>query len=127
MSITKTEYITYPNYEWIVNFNDTTDWRLSPPADNITTIAQAVKLILSTERYIYPIMPTEVGVQLQNLIGTDYNYVKGEIKTRITEALSIDDRITSVDNFIYNNTDDGLYVTFNVHTILGDVPAEITI
>ena len=59
---------------------------------------QAVYLILNVERYAFPIYSRDYGSELSDLIGTPRDYAISEIKRRITEALTQDDRITSVDD-----------------------------
>lgn len=119
------EYSSYPNNEWIVDFvsEDNTD-----PMDNLKTITQAVKFALETERYKYPIMGSNYGTTFSDLVGTDYSYIKSEISRRIRDALSIDDRITSIDDFKFTRQDDsGILVEFKITTILGDISFSTTI
>jgi hypothetical protein len=127
MNITtsKVEYSSYPNNEWIVDFESGENGN---KADSIQTIRQAVMFALNTERYKYPIMGANYGVTFEDLIGSDYSYVRSEIARRIRDALSIDDRIMSIDNFQFttgNNSD--MLVTFDVKTILGDIPYSMTV
>jgi hypothetical protein len=114
----KVEYSSYPNYEWIIDF-DSDD--MKDPKSELKTIEQAVRFSLETERYKYPIMGYNFGVTFDDLIGTDYSYIKSEIARRIRDALSIDDRIVSVDNFEFEKSDSDMLVKFNVTTILGDI------
>ena len=82
---------------------------------------QAVYLILSVERYQYPIYSYNYGVELADLIGQPKDYVMSEAKRRITEALTQDDRIESVDEWAFETTKNSVIVTFVVHTIFGDI------
>jgi hypothetical protein len=118
ISTSKVEYSSYPNYEWIIDF-DSDD--MKDPKSELKTIEQAVRFSLETERYKYPIMGYNFGVTFDDLIGTDYSYIKSEIARRIRDALSIDDRIVSVDNFEFEKSDSDMLVKFNVTTILGDI------
>lgn len=47
-----------------------------------------------------------------------------EIKRRITEALTQDDRITGVENWTFETGRNQLRAQFTVRTIFGDVEAE---
>jgi len=87
--------------------------------DGLEAVKQAAQLILSTERYVYPIYSWNYGVELESLIGKDIEFVIPEIKRRIREALIQDDRITGVDNFKFNKQDDELIVEFDVYTVFG--------
>ena len=67
--------------------------------DDIDAIKQAVLKILSTERYEYEIYSWDYGFEIQDLIGESIPYVMSELKVRITDALTADDRIESVEDF----------------------------
>ncbi len=89
--------------------------------DEEDAMLQAVYLILSVERYRYPIYSHDYGVELVDLIGQPMDYVMSEVKRRITEALTQDDRINSVDGWEFETTKNTVTVTFTVHTIYGDI------
>lgn len=67
--------------------------------DGLEAIKQAVYLILNVERYRYVIYSSNYGVEFDDLLGKPVPYVLPELKRRIEEALTQDDRITSVDGF----------------------------
>ncbi len=85
---------------------------------------QAIYKILTTERYKHVIYSWNYGVELADLFGQPIPYVYAEIERRVTEALTQDDRIESVANFEFENTDGAVKVTFTANTIFGTV--EIT-
>ena len=86
---------------------------------------QAIYKILNTERYQYVMYSWNYGVELLDLYGEPISYVCPELERRITEALTWDDRIKSVDNFEFNISKNGeILVTFTAHTVFGDVVAE---
>ena len=58
---------------------------------------------------------------LVDLIGQPKDFVMSEVKRRITEALTQDDRINSVDGWEFESTKKALIVTFTVHSIYGDI------
>lgn len=89
--------------------------------DEADAMLQAVYLILSVERYQYPIYSWNYGVELASLIGKPKDYVMSEVKRRITEALTQDNRIKSVDGWNFETTQKSVIVTFVVHTIFGDI------
>jgi len=91
--------------------------------DGADAMLQTIYLILSVERYAYPIYSYNYGVELEDLIGKPKDYVMSEVKRRITEALTQDDRINSVDGWEFSTTKKSVIVTFTVHTIYGDVVA----
>lgn len=67
--------------------------------DDIDAIKQAVLKILSTERYEYEIYSWDYGFEIRDLIGESMPYVMSELKVRIMDALTADDRIESVEDF----------------------------
>lgn len=95
--------------------------RLAGFTDELDAIKQAIYLILHTERYEYVIYSWDYGLEINDLYGKDIHYVISEVQRRITEALTQDSRITSVDNFNFERNRNKLHVTFIAHTIYGDV------
>jgi len=98
--------------------------RLISTTDGLDAVTQAVYLILSTERYAYPIYSWNYGVELKNLVGKPIYYALSEIKRRITDALMQDDRILSVDDFSFEKEKRSVHVSFTVHSSFGDISAE---
>lgn len=92
--------------------------------DELEAIKQSIYKILNTERYKYLIYSWNYGIELEDLFGEPIPYVYSELKRRISEALTQDDRIESVDAFSFTNKKGVVSATFTVHTIYGDVDAE---
>ncbi len=89
--------------------------------DGLKALEQAIYKVLNTEKYEYPIYSFYYGIELENLIGKDKNYVKIELKRRIQECLLRDERITEVDNFQFAEAGDMLNCTFDVHSSYGNL------
>lgn len=89
--------------------------------DGIESLKQFVYKVLNTERYTYPIYSFNYGIELENLLGKDFDYIKIELKRRIEECLLEDDRINSVSDFKFNRKLDSLNVEFNVESIYGTI------
>lgn len=98
--------------------------RLSGYIDNREAVEQAVFCILNTERFDCLIYSWNYGVEQKGLYGKPINYVKSEIKKRITKALIQDDRILDVSAFSFEEFQKSLQVTFVVHTVYGDINAK---
>lgn len=93
--------------------------------DNQEAMKQAIYKILNTERYQYVMYSWNYGIELLDLYGEPISYVCPELERRITEALTWDERIESVDNFEFNISKKGeILVTFTAHTVFGDVVTE---
>ncbi len=89
--------------------------------DDLEAIQQAVLKIINTERYEYEIYSWDYGIEIQDLYGKPVPYVMSELKQRIIDALTADDRIDSVDDFTVERVGKNiLNCTFKVITIQGD-------
>lgn len=101
--------------------------KVSGYTDGIDAIKQTIYFILGTERYEYLIYSWDYGIELQDLFGKPMPYVIAEIKRRITEALTMDDRITDVVDFQFERNREVLHVTFLVVSTLGNIPTELEV
>ena len=89
--------------------------------DETEAIRQSVIKILNTERYEHEIYSWDYGVELQDLYGKPMPYVMSEVKQRVIEALTADDRIESVDDLTVKRTGKHtLHLTFTVTTVQED-------
>lgn len=94
-------------------------------ADGKEAMKQAIFKILSTERYEYIIYSDRYGAELSDLFGESIDYVKSEIKRRITEALLADSRIKDAHDFVFSQPErHTLQVRFTASTVFGDIDAE---
>lgn len=96
-------------------------------ADGLEAMRQTVQNILQTERFDYQIYSSNYGVELNDLVGADPDYIKAALPVRIEEALSVDDRILSVDDFTFEFSGDKAVVTCNVQTVYGTVNTGVQI
>ena len=122
-----TEKITeqvYPNktYKIIVDKD-----RISGYTDGADAVTQAVYLILSTERYKYNIYSWDYGVELLDLIGKPIPYVMSELPRRIIEALTQDNRVKDVVDFVFERKGKTLCVKFTVVSTVGNIPTELEV
>lgn len=92
--------------------------------DQQDAMVQVVFNILNTERYQYIIYSWNYGIELIDLYGQPVSYVIPELKRRITETLTWDERIISVDNFSFDTNKGKITCNFTVHTIFGDIETE---
>lgn len=93
--------------------------------DNKQALRQAIEKLLHTERYMYEIYTDEYGIELQALIGENFDLVEAEIGRIIKEALLADDRIVSVENIQATKLDStSLLVTFSIESIFGTLAFE---
>lgn len=95
--------------------------KISGTTDGRQAVLQSVYLTLNVERYAYPIYSRNYGMELADLIGQPADYVMSEVKRRIAEALEQDDRITGVGDWNFETSKNGVYVSFIVHTVYGEL------
>ncbi len=96
--------------------------RITEIIDGHNAIIQAVRKILYTERYAYVIYSSLYGIELDRLIGQDYDFIISDIKRTIEEALLIDNRIISIEDFQIEKTGlDTFTVNFKVNSIEGEI------
>lgn len=93
--------------------------------DGLDAVKQTIYMILNTERYQYIIYSWNYGIELIDLFGEPITYICPELERRITEALTQDERILSVDAFSFDVSVKGkVHVTFTAHTVFGEVDSE---
>ena len=94
-------------------------------------VKQAIYLILNTEARKWAIYNPEYGNEVETYIGAPKEIALGRLQNAITDALLHDDRITSVDGFLFSQPDRGtVAVQFTVHTVTAGavtVNEEVTI
>ena len=111
------EIATQPTLTYKLDFESK---RISKKIDGLDAVMQAVMKILYTERYSCVIYSGDYGVELEKLIGKDYDYIVSDIERIITEALTVDDRVTSISDLqIEKVATDAMRITFTVNTIYG--------
>lgn len=105
---------------------DATD-RINGYVDGLDALAQAVYLILSTERYEFIIYSWDYGVEFVDLIGKPMPYVMAELPRRIKDALIQDNRIDDVTNFEFVQHGKQLHVTFTIVSNVGNLSTELEV
>ena len=106
------------------NGNDT----IAGFVDDIDAIKQSIFHILSIERYAYDIYDDDYGVELEQYIGKDFDYLEATIQETLEEALTQDERILGVEvTDIEQLNDDSVLITFNAITQNNEIEMEVTI
>lgn len=116
------EFEEQPTYTYKMNLDTGT---IRGYTDGLDAMRQAIFKILQTERYQYVMYSWNYGIELLDLYGEPVSYVCPELERRITEALTWDERIKSVNNFEFDVIGKGaIHVSFVAHTVFGEVQAE---
>ena len=88
--------------------------------DGQDAMRQAIEKVLLTERFVFDIYSDSYGVEYTDLIGEHIDLAKAEVERLITEAIIVDDRVLSIENFkIVEETKTSLTVNFEVSTVFG--------
>ena len=102
--------------------------RISGFIDDLDAIRQAVYHILSIERYSCLIYDDNYGVELQQYIGQDFEYLKVTIQKTLEEALMQDERIISIDVIDIEKIDnETANVKLSIQANVGEIQMEVNI
>ncbi len=122
IDLTNLEVETQPSLTYRLDFERK---RIGGMVDNEEAIMQLVMKILYTERYAYVIYSSDYGVELERLIGQEYDYIVSDLERTIKEALLVDDRILDIEEFEMEQTGlDTMNASFKVISILGELDFE---
>lgn len=113
-----------PGRTWYI---DKTTNRIRGECDDWLAVRQAVEIILNVERFRWQIYRPYSGMQWEGLIGQDSGYVALELQRRITEALTMDDRVRGISNFTYTVTGDQLSASLTVNTVFGEYETSVEV
>ena len=114
---------TEPSLTYAMKFTDeeNREDRFVGKVDETSAIEQAILKLINTERYGYEIYSWDYGIELNDLIGKQIPYVMSELKERITDAVTADDRIEMIEDFEITQIDRHvLLCTFTAVTVHGD-------
>lgn len=107
------------------------DWsarQVSGMDAGLAAMRQAVDIILQTERFRWQIYSSDFGGEFADLAGEEYDYVTSEFQRRAQEALSLDKRILSVENFRFSEpAGDSIACSFDVVTVFGTFAREVVL
>ena len=113
-----------PGRTWYI---DKTTNRIRGECDDWLAVRQAVEVILNVERFRWQIYRPYSGMQWEGLIGQDPGYVASELQRRITEALTMDDRVRGISNFSYTVEGDKLSASLTVNTVFGEMDTSVEV
>ncbi|MBQ6020398.1 MAG: DUF2634 domain-containing protein [Clostridia bacterium] len=99
--------------------------RIGGAATGEAALRQAIRLRLLTDRGAYPVFSERYGLPLRTLSRMNGEIYFIQLKNEITDSLLQDDRIGSVDSFLFSRVDDGgIRVSFRVLTQNGEFREE---
>lgn len=121
---TNTEVVSYPTETWRF---DRAAGRLTDRFDRLEAVTQAVEVILNVRRFHWQIYTPNFGSIFDDLPGLDFAFCCSEIERRAKDALSVDSRILSVEQFAFRQEGDRLTADFTVKTVYGSFEMGVTI
>lgn len=111
-----------PSFDFRLN---TETNRINGTVEDLEAIRQAIYMILGTERNEHAIYSSDYGVELNDLIGQDMEWVRAELELRFQEALMMDERIVGVTDFTFDTSKKGVItVSFSVESTKGTIAVE---
>ena len=114
-----------PSKTWIIDRNT---MQVACMDDGLEAVRQAVEIALDVERFRWTIYSANFGSELDELIGQDEALITAEIPRLVEGALSQDDRVVQVEDYIFTRTGpDSMHVSFTVRTVYGDLIEEMQI
>ena len=116
---------TYASKTYKINLEEK---RIIGKVDGLEEVKQAVYKILHTERFSCLIYSWDYGVEFDQLIGKDYDFIVGDLQRRIEEALLQDDRIKAIEDVkISKQEKSSISVSFVVVSKFGNIPTEVSV
>ena len=114
-----------PSKTWIIDRNT---MQVACMDEGLEAVRQAVEIALDVERFRWTIYSANFGSELDELVGQDEALITAEIPRLVEGALSQDDRVVQVEDYVFTRTGpDSLHVSFTVHTVYGDLIEEMQI
>lgn len=114
-----------PSKTWII---DRSTMQVAYMDDGLEAVRQAVEIALNVERFRWTIYSANFGLELDELIGQDEALITAEIPRLVEGALSQDDRVVQVEDYVFTRTGpDSMHVSFTVRTVYGDLIEEMQI
>ena len=114
-----------PSKTWIIDRNT---MQVACMDEGLEAVRQAVEIALDVERFRWTIYSANFGSELDELVGQDEALITAEIPRLVEGALSQDDRVVQVEDYVFTRTGpDSMHVSFTVRTVYGELIEEMQI
>ena len=114
-----------PSKTWIIDRNT---MQVACMDEGLEAVRQAVEIALDVKRFRWTIYSANFGSELDELVGQDEALITAEIPRLVEGALSQDDRVVQVEDYVFTRTGpDSMHVSFTVRTVYGDLIEEMQI
>lgn len=102
--------------------------RIIGKVDDKEAVMQFIKKVLDTSKYAYSSYDWYYGNEILSLTGQSYDYIITELPRIVDEALLVDDRIISIQNWNFSKINvDSISASFLVRTIFGTINYEMEV
>lgn len=118
----KTEIIKLPSKTYKM-----TEDRIAGFVDGLEAVKRAIYHILMVERYSCLIYDDNYGVELEQYIGQDMEFIEATIESTLKEALTYDLRITDVIVTDIQKQENIVLIKFTVKSVYGDIQMEVNV
>lgn len=100
---------------------------LSEKIDGSEAVGQAIEVITAIEYQDWPILPEWFGTEMKFVFGMERDFTKANLQRLIKEALSTDDRITSVTEWEMEDMPNAVSCTFKTESTEGNVESKVVV
>ena len=97
--------------------------RIAGRVNGVEAVLQSIKKILLSPRFKCLIYGTDYGCEIADRVIAEEvtdAYISAEVENIVMDALSVEERITSITDFSCEIEEDILKITFHVSTVFGD-------
>lgn len=118
----KTEIVKLPSKTYKM-----TEEKIAGFVDGLEAVKQAIYHILMVERYSCLIYDDNYGVELEQYIGQDMEFIEATVESTLKEALTYDLRITDVVVTDIQKQENIVLIEFTVKSVYGDIQMEVNV
>ena len=73
--------------------------RINSMVDGLEAIQQMIFKAMDTQRFYHLIYSWSYGVELDEYVGKEFDFIRTDVKDKITSCLIVDDRVLTIQNF----------------------------
>ena len=107
---------------------DTVNKRIIGMIDGRDAVYQHICKVLSTDKYAYEIYDWYYGNEILKLVGQSADYAVSRLPNIVKEALLVDDRITDVGDWSFEQpTIDTIVASCGIYTVYGKIDYQMEV
>lgn len=107
---------------------DLVNKRIIGNIDGREAVTQHIRKVLSTDKYAYEIYDWYYGNEILKLVGQSADYAVSRLPNIVREALLVDDRITDIADWTFEQTAiDTIVASCGVYTVYGKIDYQMEV